>query len=115
MAPVNHNHFDGYNQGPSTLTTFKPGEHVPGLNSGGWHDAGDYDLRVESQSGEVYILSMIYELFGTKYDETSIDQKNHIVEIHQPVRLPRLDPGPDRLGRLTAGRPRMAGAGEVPV
>ncbi len=45
MAPVNLNHFDGYLQGPSTLTKYKSGEHVPGLNSGGWHDAGDYDLR----------------------------------------------------------------------
>lgn len=56
MAPVNHNHFDGYIQGESTLTSFNPREHVPGLNVGGWHDAGDYDLRVESQSGEAYIL-----------------------------------------------------------
>jgi hypothetical protein len=84
MAPVDHNHFDGYLQGPSTLTRFKPGEHVPGLNSGGWHDAGDYDLRVESQSGEMYILTLIWEAFGINYDETSIDQKTRIVEIHQP-------------------------------
>ncbi|MDP4223388.1 MAG: glycoside hydrolase family 9 protein [Bacteroidota bacterium] len=84
MAPVNHNHFDGYMQGESTLTDFKSGDHVPGLNAGGWHDAGDYDLRVESQSGEVYILSMIYETFGINYDETTIDQANLLVEIHQP-------------------------------
>jgi hypothetical protein len=45
MAPVNHNHFDGYVQGPSTLTKFNPGDAVPGLNVGGWHDAGDFDLR----------------------------------------------------------------------
>ncbi len=84
MAPVNHNHFDGYRQAGSTFTTYKPGDHVPGLNIGGWHDAGDYDLRVESQSGEAYILSMIYEEFGVNYDETTIDQKTRIVEIHQP-------------------------------
>ncbi len=72
-----HNHFDGYLQGPSTLTKFKSGEHVPGLNLGGWHDAGDYDLRVESQSGEVYILAQAYEAFGIRYDETSVDQ-HHI-------------------------------------
>lgn len=84
MAPVNHNHFDGYIQRESTLTDFKSGDHVPGLNIGGWHDAGDYDLRVESQSGEVYILSMIYEEFKVDYDETSIDQKTRVVEIHQP-------------------------------
>jgi endoglucanase len=84
MAPVDHNHFDGYLQGKSTLTNFKPGDDVPGLNCGGWHDAGDYDLRVESQSGEAYILSEIYEAFGINYDETSIDQNTHVVEIHQP-------------------------------
>lgn len=84
MAPVDHNHFDGYSQGHSTLTGFQPGDHVPGLNTGGWHDAGDYDLRVESQSGEAYILTMIYEAFRINYDETSIDQNNHVVEIHQP-------------------------------
>ncbi|HLN54555.1 MAG TPA: glycoside hydrolase family 9 protein [Bacteroidales bacterium] len=84
MAPVDLNHFDGYMQGPSTLTKYKSGEHVPGLNIGGWHDAGDYDLRVESQSGEVYILTEAFEAFGVKYDETSIDQHSRIVEIHQP-------------------------------
>jgi endoglucanase len=84
MAPVDHTHFDGYMQGSSTLTQFRPGDHVPGLATGGWHDAGDYDLRVESQSGEAYILAMAYEAFDIRYDETSIDQKSHIVEIHQP-------------------------------
>jgi len=90
MAPTDYNHFDGYIQGSSTLTGFKPGDHVPGLNAGGWHDAGDYDLRVESQSGEVYILVMAYEAFNIDYDETSIDQKTRIVEIHQPDRRPDL-------------------------
>lgn len=84
MAPVSRNHFDGYRQGPSTLTSFRPGDVVPGLNVGGWHDAGDFDLRVESQSGECYILALAYETFGTYYDSTTIDQRAHKVEIHQP-------------------------------
>ncbi len=84
MAAINHNHFDGYIQGPSTLTKYKPGETVPGLNIGGWHDAGDYDLRVESQATEVYIMSMEYEQFHLNYDNTSINQKTHIVELNQP-------------------------------
>ena len=84
MAPLNFVHFDGYAQGPSTLTAFQPGDHVPGLNQGGWHDAGDYDLRVESQAGECYILSLIYETFRLEWDETTIDQQNRITEIHQP-------------------------------
>jgi hypothetical protein len=85
MAPVNLNHIDGYSQGPSTLTKYQPGDIVPGLSIGGWHDAGDYDLRIESQAGESYILSLAYETFPIgNYDETSIDQHNHIAEIHQP-------------------------------
>ena len=84
MAPVNYNHFDGYIQGASTLTKYQPGESVPGLNAGGWHDAGDFDLRVESQAGEAYILALTYEAFHVDYDVTTIDQKNKITEIHQP-------------------------------
>jgi len=84
MAPVDTNHFDGYVQGHSTLTKFKPLDQVSGLNRGGWHDAGDYDLRVESQAGEVWILSQAYELFKPKIDQTTIDQKHNLVEIHRP-------------------------------
>jgi len=84
MAPAPINHIDGYEQGPSTLTRFKPGEHVPGLDAGGWHDAGDYDLRIESQIGEVWILSKMIEEFGLDYDATRIDQASHSVEIHDP-------------------------------
>ncbi|MDR0995988.1 MAG: glycoside hydrolase, partial [Tannerella sp.] len=63
MAPLNYNHIDGYAQGPSTLCKYKPGDVVPGLNIGGWHDAGDFDIRVESQAGESYILTLAYEAF----------------------------------------------------
>jgi hypothetical protein len=84
MAPINHNHFDGYNQGESTLCKFKSGDPVPGLNVGGWHDAGDYDLRVESQAETVMMLALIIEEFGINYDQTTIDQKNHLVEMHRP-------------------------------
>lgn len=84
MAPVNHNHFDGYLQGESTLCHFQPGEHVPGLNIGGWHDAGDYDIRIESQAGTIYRLALAYEIFENKIDETSIDQEKRFVEIHKP-------------------------------
>ena len=83
MAPTGLNHFDGYVQGPSTLTRFQPGDTVPGLNVGGWHDAGDYDLRVESQSGEVYALALAREEFSVDLDVTAIDQKRQLVEIHQ--------------------------------
>ena len=84
MAPVGWNHFDGYKQGPDTLTRFRPGDPIPGLNRGGWHDAGDFDLRVESQSGEAYLLSLVYETFGVEWDSTTVDQRTQTVEIHHP-------------------------------
>ena len=84
MAPVDWNHFDGYRQGSCTLTRYKPGEHVAGLNRGGWHDAGDFDLRVESQSGEAYLLALAWEAFRVEWDSTTIDQETQTVEIHRP-------------------------------
>jgi hypothetical protein len=99
MAQVNLNHIDGYTQGPSTLTKYQPGDIVPGLNIGGWHDAGDYDLRIESQAGEAYIQALAYETFPVTrtYDETAIDQINHVTEIHQP------DGKPDILQQVENG------------
>ena len=84
MAPANLTHFDGYAQGPSTLTRFKPLEHVPGLNAGGWHDAGDYDLRIESQMGTIWMLAESIEQFGLDYDATTIDEAKKLTLIHQP-------------------------------
>ncbi|MCL2016794.1 MAG: glycoside hydrolase family 9 protein [Defluviitaleaceae bacterium] len=84
MAPINYNHFDGYVQGDSTLTKYAPGEVIPGVNVGGWHDAGDFDIRIESQSMEFYMLTLAYEEFNVNYDVTAIDQAAKTVEIHQP-------------------------------
>lgn len=84
MAPTGLNHFDGYVQGPTTLTRYKPGDIVPGLDAGGWHDAGDYDMRVESQTGTIWLLAKMVEEFGLDYDSTLIDQKKKLVEIHTP-------------------------------
>lgn len=82
MMPLNFNHIDGYLSDDSTRTSFKPGERVPGLNAGGWHDAGDYDLRIESQMGTVWLLATMVEEFGLDYDATLIDQEKKLVEIH---------------------------------
>ena len=103
MAPVDLNHIDGYVQGASTLTKFNPGDPVPGLNIGGWHDAGDFDLRVESQAGETYILALAYESFGKDYDATAIDQLSRVVEIHQP------DGKPDLLQQIEHGALSVVG------
>jgi endoglucanase len=97
VAPVDSNHFDGYIQGKSTLTKYKSGETVPLLNRGGWHDAGDFDLRVESQAETVHGLTLAYEQFNVKYDNTSIDQKNLVTEMREP------DGKPDMLQQIEHG------------
>ncbi len=97
MAPVDYNHFDGYVQGSTTLTAYQSGDHVPGLNLGGWHDAGDFDLRVESQSDTVHGLALAYEAFNVTYDNTTVNQQDKVVEIHQP------DGKPDILQQLEHG------------
>jgi hypothetical protein len=82
MARVG-NLIDGYDQKPG-LSKFAEGDLVPGVNVGGWHDAGDFDLRIESQIGESYILSLAYEAFHPEIDVTAINQERHTVEIHEP-------------------------------
>jgi hypothetical protein len=84
MAPTDLNHYDGYVQPKTTMSKFKPGDIVPGLDAGGWHDAGDYDMRIESQMGTIWLLAKMVEEFGLDYDATRIDQKRKLVEIHDP-------------------------------
>ncbi|MFL6208552.1 MAG: glycoside hydrolase family 9 protein [Pyrinomonadaceae bacterium] len=103
MARINYNHFDGYIQGSSTLTKYQSGEHVTGLDRGGWHDAGDYDLRVESQSETIHGLALAYETFKVDYDNTTIDQQHRVVEIHRP------DGKPDILQQIEHGALSLVG------
>lgn len=88
MAPTDLIHFDGYRQGPQTFTDFKHPQHVPHLDRGGWHDAGDYDLRIESQAVTTLRLAWMYELFNMDLDVTTIDQDKRLVIIHKPDGVP---------------------------
>ena len=88
QAPVNHQHFDGYRMGDSTETRYKPGEHIPGLNIGGWFDAGDYDIRTGSHCNTVSHLVDAWEQFGIKRDETLVDREQRYVDIHHPDGIP---------------------------
>lgn len=97
MAPADSIHFDGYVQGPDLLTDWESGQTVPGLDVGGWHDAGDDDLRIESQADEVYVLATAFEEFGIDHDETTVDQANRLARIHQP------DGRPDILQQVEHG------------
>ncbi|HTG38153.1 glycoside hydrolase family 9 protein [Sphingomonas sp.] len=97
QAPVNHEHIDLYRQGPTTDTRFEPGEHIPGLNMGGWLDAGDFDIRTQTQYAVVRSLVRSHEQFGIARDTTSVDWTNRRVEIHVP------DGSPDILQQIRHG------------
>jgi hypothetical protein len=97
QAPVNHVHFDLYAQGPTTDTPFKPGEHIPGLNIGGWYDAGDYDIRTQTQYAVVRNLVDTWETFPSDRDTTSVDYPRKYVDIHVP------DGKPDLLQQIEHG------------
>lgn len=90
QAPVNHVHFDLYAQKSTTDSPYKPGEHIPGLNIGGWFDAGDFDIRTQTHYATVINLVQIWETFGLKRDETTINQKHKYVDIHVPDGYPDL-------------------------
>lgn len=88
QAPVNYTHFDGYAQGPTTDSPFSPGQHIPGLNVGGWFDAGDFDLRTQTQTRVIMDLVIARETFGLNSDDTSVDETARYVEMRKPDGVP---------------------------
>lgn len=97
QAPVNHEHIDLYRQGPTTDTKFAPGEHIPGLNVGGWLDAGDFDIRTQTQYAVIRSMVESWERFRPARDTTAIDQERRKVEMHVP------DGAPDLLQQIRHG------------
>jgi endoglucanase len=97
QAPVDHEHFDLYAQGPTTDTPYAPGEHIPGLNVGGWYDAGDYDIRTQTQYSVVNNLVAVWETFRPARDTTTVDYEHRYVDLHVP------DGKPDVLQQIEHG------------
>ena len=97
QAPVDHEHIDLYRQGPTTDTKFKPGEHIPGLNVGGWLDAGDFDIRTQTQYAVIRSMVESWERFHPTRDTVSIDEARRRVEMHVP------DGAPDLLQQIRHG------------
>ncbi len=88
QAPSNYTHFDGYSMGAASDSPFAAGEHVPGLDRGGWYDAGDYDIRTQTQARVITDLVIARETFGVDWDETTVDEEARLVQIHRPDGIP---------------------------
>ena len=81
-------HFDLHRQGTSTDTKYKPYELIPGLNIGGFFDAGDFDIETGSNINVVQNFIRTWELFHPQRDETFVSQKQRYVDLHRPDGVP---------------------------
>ncbi|MBO4892548.1 MAG: glycoside hydrolase family 9 protein [Prevotella sp.] len=81
-------HFDLHRQGASTDTKYKPLELIPGLNVGGYFDAGDFDIETGSNINVVQNFIRTWELFHPQRDETFVSEQQRYVELHRPDGVP---------------------------
>ena len=88
MAPVVGEQFDGWNQATATDGKWKGGDHIPGMNVGGWYDAGDFDLEEPAQLSVIQSLALAYREFSLKYDELTVNEAAREVEMHRPDGVP---------------------------
>lgn len=107
QAPPNTDHFDLHGQGPTTDTKYKGLELIPGLNIGGFFDAGDFDIETGSNIGVVQNLVQAWEYFKPLRDETFVDQKQRYVNLHRP------DGTPDVLQYIEHGALQLVAQAEI--
>jgi endoglucanase len=88
QAPPNTDHFDLHSQGPTTDTKYKALELIPGLNVGGFFDAGDFDIETGSNISVVQNFVQTWEEFKPLRDETFVDEKHRYVDLHRPDGTP---------------------------
>ena len=88
QAPPSTDHFDLHWQGPTTDTKYKALELIPGLNVGGYFDAGDFDIETGSNISVVMNLITLWEQFRSDRDETFVSEEQRYVELHRPDGTP---------------------------
>ncbi|MEZ0486821.1 cellulase N-terminal Ig-like domain-containing protein [Fibrella aquatica] len=107
QAPPNTDHFDLHAQGPKTDTKYKALELIPGLNVGGFFDAGDFDIETGSNIGVVQNFVRTWESFKPLRDQTFVDQKQRYVDLHRP------DGTPDVLQFIEHGTLNLVAQAEI--
>ena len=107
QAPPNTDHFDLHSQGPTTDTRYKPFELIPGLNVGGFFDAGDFDIETAANISVVQNFVQTWEDFKPLRDETFVDEKQRYVDLHRP------DGKPDILQFIEHGTLNLLAQAEI--
>ena len=107
QAPPNTDHFDLHWQGPATDTKYKALELIPGLNVGGFFDAGDFDIETGANIGVVQNLVLTWEYFKPTRDQTFVDHTQRYVDLHRP------DGTPDMLQFIEHGTMQLVAQAEI--
>jgi hypothetical protein len=107
QAPPNTDHFDIHSQGPTTDTKYKALELIPGLNVGGFFDAGDFDIETGSNIGVVENFVRTWESYKPLRDQTFVDQQQRYVALHRP------DGTPDILQFIEHGTMNLVAQAEI--
>jgi endoglucanase len=107
QAPPNTDHFDLHAQGPTTDTRYKALELIPGLNVGGYFDAGDFDIETGANIFVVQNFVQTWEYFKPLRDQTFVDQKQRYVDLHRP------DGTPDVLQFIEHGTLNLVAQAEI--
>jgi hypothetical protein len=107
QAPPSTDHFDMHSQGPSTDTPFKALEHIPGLNVGGFFDAGDFDIETGANISVVQNLVQLWENFKPQRDQTFVSHEQRYVDLHRP------DGVPDVLQYIEHGTMQLVAQAEI--
>lgn len=107
QAPAPTDHFDMHRQGPTTDTRYKALELIPGLNTGGFFDAGDFDIETGANIGVVQNFVQTWESFKPLRDQTFVDQKQRYVDLHRP------DGTPDVLQFIEHGTMNLVAQAEI--
>ncbi|MCX2836623.1 glycoside hydrolase family 9 protein [Salinimicrobium sp. MT39] len=107
QAPPNTDHFDLHDQGPTTDTEYEALELIPGLNVGGFFDAGDFDIETHSNISVVQNFVQTWESFKPLRDQTFVDQEARHVVLHRP------DGTPDILQFIEHGTLNLVAQAEI--
>ncbi len=107
QAPPNTDHFDLHRQGPTTDTEYEALQTIPGLNVGGFFDAGDFDIETGSNISVVQNFVQTWEYFRPMRDQTFIDEEQRYVDLHRP------DGTPDILQFIEHGTLQLVAQAEI--
>ena len=88
QAPLNVRLYDGWAMDSSSDSGYAANQHINGLNTGGWFDSGNFNLKTDDNMSALQELATAYNEFGIDYDTTYIDWNAKFTELHRNDGVP---------------------------